>query len=51
LPNYTEYLDPIGEGGNKCHIVHQAILNKIKSDGRKSPQYNIERNVRSAVVV
>jgi hypothetical protein len=24
-PNYTEYLDPLDEGGNRCHTAHQAV--------------------------
>jgi hypothetical protein len=49
-PSYMEYLDPLGDDAtlkSKYHAVHQAILQKIKSDGRRRPTYNIIRNHNS----
>jgi len=37
-PSYVEYLDPLGNNAtlkSKRHAVHQAILQKIKSDGQR----------------
>ncbi len=50
-PNYTEYLDPLDEGGNRCHTVCQAVLQQLKSDGRRRPQYNVDRNLQNIAVV
>ncbi len=50
-PNYTEYLDPLDEGGNRRHTVHQAVLQQLKSDGRRRPQYNVDRNLQNIAVV
>ena len=46
-PSYMEYLDALGILDNvksKRHAVRQAILEKVKSDGRRRPRYNIVRN-------
>jgi len=40
-PSYMEYLDPLGTLDNlkaKRHAVCQAILEKVKSDGRRRPR-------------
>ena len=42
-----EYLDPLSTLDNvksKRHAVRQAILEKVKLDGRRRPRYNIVRN-------
>ncbi len=47
-PSYVEHLDPLGdnpEGSKrKRHAVHEALVDKIRSDGRVRPRYNIIRN-------
>lgn len=51
-PTYMAYLDPLGDSitlKSKRHTVHQAILQKIKLDGRKRPCYNIFRNSSNTV--
>ena len=47
-PSYVEHLDPLGdpvEGGTKRqHRVREALVDKIRSDGRVRPRHNIIRN-------
>lgn len=41
---FIEHLDPLGEAVSakaKHHAVHEAILQQIKSNGRKRPCYNV----------
>jgi len=37
--NYAEFLDSLGEGGTRCINVRHAILQQVKSDGRRRPAY------------
>jgi hypothetical protein len=52
-PTYMEYLDPLGDNPtlkSEWHAVHQALLQKIKSDGREWPCYSIVHNSLNVTV-